>query len=306
MFQEFPGVVSEELNRMRVLYFGDPLSACILLTAGVEIAGIIHGRKGGVGWRRLFKILASRKEPIPRWHRPDLHDPLVADAIADTRPSLIVSSFYPELIPSHILALAPGLNVHPSDLPQWRGPDPVTHTILSGQTNSAICVHALTETLDAGDIYRRHCIEIEPRAEAGSLSLRLERIGAELVAQTAIQWLREGEIKGEPQVGQVTWAPQRSEEWWEIDWHKSAQEVDRFIRAAHPFPGAYTGIGDELLVIHKANAAEADGFETLPPATPFIRKRAIYIRCGDGALRLQRVRLGRRVLTGTQFAQLLL
>ena len=108
---------------------------------------------------------------LPRLIFRDGYDPTFQSRRARTAGShitkLIVSCFYPELIPTEILDLAPGINVHPSDLPQWRGPDPITHTILSGQSESAVCVHALTEALDAGDIYLRHSVEIGPKEDVG-------------------------------------------------------------------------------------------------------------------------------------------
>ena len=218
---------------------------------------------------------------------------------------MIVSCFYPELIPTEILDLAPGINVHPSDLPQWRGPDPITHTILSGQSESAVCVHALTEALDAGDIYLRHSVEIGPKEDVGRLSLRLETLGADLITKVAVSWLQGGALNATPQSGTVSWAPQLDEDWWEIDWTKTSSEVDRFVRAAHPHPGAYTGIGNELLVIQKAFEVDAEQFSILSPGTPFIREQFVCIRCGEGALAIQRVKLGRRQMSGAAFAKLL-
>ena len=53
----------------------------------------------------------------------------VVKALAGTTPTLIVACFYPKLIPRSVLDLAPGINVHPSPLPRWRGPDPCTWSI---------------------------------------------------------------------------------------------------------------------------------------------------------------------------------
>ncbi len=290
---------------MRVLYFGDPLGAVNLFQAGIDIVGIVHGRRGGPSWKALFKHLRRRRTPMPRWTRPNLSDEAILHELTATRPDLVVSCFYPELIPPPILALAPGINVHPSDLPQWRGPDPVVHILLSGQRNSAVCVHALTEALDAGDIYLRKPIRIDPRDDAGRLSIRLEELGASLITEVAVHWRNEGQLQGTPQGTSITWAPQLSDDWWEIDWQRSAVEVDRFIRAAYPHPGAYTGIGNELLVIQKAHATAAEQFEVLPAGTPFIRDGGVCIRCGEGAIAIQKVKLGRRQLTGVSFAQLL-
>lgn len=291
---------------MRVLYFGDPLGALNLCNGGMDLVGLVHGRRGGPSWKALFETIRRREKPLPRWMRPDLSDPTIQSELEATRPDLLVSCFYPELIPLPILDLAPGINVHPSDLPQWRGPDPVVHTLLSGQKESAVCVHALTESLDAGDIYLREPVQIHPRDDAGRLSMRLERLGASLITDVVFKWSKGGPITSTPQGPSISWAPQLDEDWWEIDWTRSAVDVDRFIRAAYPHPGAYTGIGNELLVIQKAKVAAVQQFHILPPGTPFIRDGVVFIRCGDAAIEIQRAKLGRRQLTGASFAKLLL
>ena len=170
---------------------------------------------------------------------------------------------------------------------------------------SPLCVHALTEALDAGDIYLRHSVEIGPKEDVGRLSLRLETLGADLITKVAVSWLQGGALNATPQSGTVTWAPQLDEDWWEIDWTKTSSEVDRFVRAAHSHPGAYTGIGNELLVIQKAFEVDAEQFSILSPGTPFIREQFVWIRCGEVALAIERVKLGRRQMSGADFAKLL-
>ena len=107
-----------------------------------------------------------------------------------------------------------------------------------------------------------------------------------------------------PQTGEVTWAPLVEPEEWEIDWTQTAVDIDRLIRAALPDPGAYTGIGDELLVILNARPTDSGIFDSLPPGTPYVHGGYLNIRCGQGALSLRRVRLGRRHLSGAELARL--
>lgn len=289
---------------MGVLYFGDPQGALHLLKANVKLVGLVHGRIGGPGWQRLHAAL-RRRAPIPRWQRPDLSDDGVIEGLRALEPTLIVSCFYPDLIPVSLLDVAPGINVHPSDLPQWRGPDPVIHTILSGQSSTAICVHVLAEGLDTGAIYRRESVELKGNEEAGALSSRLEKRGAELISTFVVDWLEHGPSEPSPQSGDVSWAPQRDDDWWEVDWHRSAVDIERFVRAAYPHPGAYTGIGDELLVIQKCTAAVEGAFSSVRAGTPFIRGGEFFIRCGVGALQIHRLKLGRRTMSGIEFARLL-
>lgn len=286
---------------MSVLYFGDPRGALALLDRGVSISGVVHGRRGGPGWAALL----SRVAGVPRWLLPDLGSAAVVEALAACKPRLIVACFYPRRIPPAVLALAPGINVHPSDLPRWRGPDPCAWSIRAGDAESAICIHWLTEGLDEGDVLLREPVVIGPRETGGGLAERLEARGAELCAEVAVRWLAGEVLPATPQVGTPTWAPLVAEAAWEIDWSQSAVEVDRLVRAASPEPGAFSGLGDELLVVVRAAAVEAGGFEGLAAGTPFVRDGQFFLRCGEGALRLDRVRLGRRALSGRALAALL-
>lgn len=281
-----------------ILYFGDPQGAHALLDRGLPVAGVVHGRRGGPGWGGLPRRLAG----IPRWMRPELDDPEVVEAFAALKPSLIVASFFPERIPASVLAIAPGINVHPSPLPRWRGPDPHYWAIRSGDSSAALTVHWLVEALDAGDVLRQEPVEIGPRETAGRLSERLERRGAALNAEVAADLLAGVELEATPQDGEVTWAPLVDPEEVEIDWGASAEDVDRLVRAASPWPGAFTGFGDKLAVITMGRPADAGRFAVLAPGAPFVRGDRAFVRCGEGAYRIDRLKLGRRALTGRQLA----
>ena len=51
-----------------VLYFGDPQGGLALLDPGVELVGVLHGRRGAqVGADSFLAI-----KHLPRWTTPDL------------------------------------------------------------------------------------------------------------------------------------------------------------------------------------------------------------------------------------------
>lgn len=286
-----------------ILYFGDPRGALALLDRGAPLVGVVHGRRGGPG----RQTLTPRIRDLPRFTLPDLNDPVVVAALAALRPALIVAAFYPRRIPAPVLAIAPGLNVHPSDLPRFRGPDPTAWTIRSGDAETALCVQHLALGLDEGDVLVRERHAVGPRETAGTLADRLEARGAELIAEVALAFLAGRAPPASPQVGEVVWAPLLSPDDAEVDFSQTAVEVDRFVRAAAPFPGAFTGIGEanELLVLHAVTPVAAGRFAVLPPGTPFVREGIAHIRCGDEAVRLDRLTLGKRRLTGARLADLL-
>ena len=275
---------------MSVLYFGDPRGALALLDLEVALVGVVHGRRGGPGARSLH----PRVRHLPRWTTPDLKDPALVQTLAALKPRLIVASFFPRRIPDPVLALAPGLNVHPSDLPRWRGPDPCHWALRAGDTETALCVQWLHSEIDAGDVLlrERHAIRLEAR-------------GAVLNAEMAVRVLAGEAPPAAPQMGDITWAPLADPDDVEIDWTQPARVVEDLVRASAPYPHAFSGIGEELLVVKAGRAVAAGSFEALDPGTPFVRGGQTFIRCGAGAFRLDRIILGRRPMTGREFGRLL-
>jgi len=304
-----------------VLYFGDPRGALELLKRGVELCGIVHGRRGGEGYRSLLKAIDERYglKRFPRWQKPDLSDPELISALRSLRPALLISGFYPRVIPPEVLAIAPGYNVHPSDLPKWRGPDPAYWVIASGEPETAICIHQLSEELDEGAIAARYPVKVRARESGVALARRLERRSAELLgawvaelfqrAARARCLVTELELKLEPQRGEPSWAPLVAPDELEIDWELSALEVERLVRAASPYPGAYsaldTGFSPELLVIYSGRAHSDERLESLPIGAPVLIKGECYIKCGSGAYQLGRIKVGRREMSGAELARLL-
>ena len=64
----------------------------------------------------------------------------------------IVSSFS-LFIPSRIIHQIPLINIHPSLLPEWRGPAPIQYTLLNGQDRTGVSIIDLhPKVIDAGSI----------------------------------------------------------------------------------------------------------------------------------------------------------
>ena len=95
----------------------------------------------------------------------------------------------------------------------------------------------------------------------------------------------------------------------EIDFTKSAVEIERLIRGLDPWPSAYTHLGDKTLKIWKASVIEqenADGRATdaalsadasaeavtsQPGTVISVSRDSLIVRTGQGALSLKEVQL---------------
>ncbi len=52
------------------------------------------------------------------------------------------------------------VNVHPSLLPKYRGPNPYMQTILHGEKCSGVTIHLMDENFDEGPILKQEKVEI--------------------------------------------------------------------------------------------------------------------------------------------------
>ncbi|KAM7196544.1 Formyl transferase [Naviculisporaceae sp. PSN 640] len=108
--------------------------------------------------------------------------------------NLIIAVSFGLFVPPRILRAAEygGLNVHPSLLPDLRGPAPIHHAILSRDTHTGVSLQTLSDkTFDAGAILAqtpRPGIPINPSWDVSTLNQRLAAIGAKML----IQGLRDG------------------------------------------------------------------------------------------------------------------
>jgi len=266
---------------LRIAFLGLPLAALLLARDGHEVvyAGVLPER----GLRRLVRRVGA-----PRVHQtPDLETDAALADLERSRAELLVSWFWPRRIPPAVLALATPIGVHPSLLPKLRGPDPYFWTIDAGDTTTGVTAHLLESEYDTGPILGQRTLAVDPRWNSWRLARALDRPSLALLRQT-VRAYAEGKPPT-PRVqdeSQATAAPKPGEDELALRWAWSAERIERRIRAAAPWPGAWTEIGDEVVVVVGARAT-LDYPRALAPGEAAVRRDGIaVVRAGDGALEL--------------------
>jgi len=148
---------------------------------------------------------------------------------------------YGVLLPSRVIN-APtygSLNLHFSLLPRWRGAAPVQRAIEAGDSLSGVTVFALDEGMDTGPIYSVKKFALDSDITSDELFIELADVGVEAVME-ALAAIASG-TKPTPQNGEgATRAYKLQKSEGEIDWHASAEEISRKVRAFTSNPGAWT------------------------------------------------------------------
>lgn len=189
---------------------------------------------------------------------------------------------YGKIIPQSVLDLPRkgAVNVHGSLLPRWRGASCVQAAIAAGDPKSGVTIMKMDAELDHGDIIAQAQTEIADNETGGQLHDRLSEIGAKLLPDSLAEFL-DGKAGTKPQDhSEATFCRTLKREDGRIDWKKSADEIDRLIRAYEPWPGTYTDFQGKRLKIHRARKSEV---ESQGGIGALIRSDDLLLaKCGDG------------------------
>ena len=249
---------------------------------------------------------AALKHDLPLFQPRSLRAPEAVAQLAEWRPDVVVVVAFGQILSQGVLDLpAHGfLNVHASLLPRWRGAAPVAAAILAGDEVTGVTIMKMDAGLDTGPILAQRREPIGADDTRAVLTERLSYVGAELLVETLPEYIS-GELRPLSQAdGEATFADQLRKEDGQLDWSRTAVELDRKIRAFTPWPGTFTfWEGRRLKVLEASPLSElvdrpregqAGG---PPPGTVVEVNGGAAVVTGAGALRLERVQLaGKRAM----------
>ncbi len=267
---------------MRIAYFGLPLGALLLARDGHEIAYAAACR-AAPGLRRLATRVAVGRCEL----RPDAAAAKTIDRVRAASPELIVSWFWTTKIPEPILRLAPSVGMHPSLLPRHRGPDPCFWAIDAGDPVTGVTAHRLGVDYDTGEILASCELRIDPTWNGWRLARALDRPSLVLLRDVVSAHAEGRPPRSVPQDDRfATSAPEPSDEELAIAWSSPAARIDRRVRAAAPWPGAWTEIADRIVTLVRVGVTR-DFPRALEPGEAAVRSDGVaVVRAADDALAL--------------------
>jgi len=192
------------------------------------------------------------------------------------------------------------INIHASLLPKYRGPSPINYAILEGEFHTGITIMEIVEKMDAGPIIAQQNLRIDPKDTTLTLSKKLSKLGADLLAKTLPRYIERKIKKTKQKEDEATYTKIIKKEDGLINWNKSAIEIERQIRAYTPWPTAYTFWNKKRLKILDAwIISENKSKET---GKVLGNKKELLIQTGDGILNIKKLQLeGKKETTGEEF-----
>jgi len=169
---------------------------------------------------------------------------------------LLIQGGWQRLFPDEILqTLKVGaVGVHGSSefLPKGRGRSPINWSLIEGKKKFIIHYFIIKPGIDDGDIFYYEIFDINEWDDCNTLYYKNVIVSKQVLLKE-IPLLLSGNYTVIPQQGEPSYYMKRTAEDGLIDWKKNVFDIYNFIRAiTQPFPGAFSYIGEEKIIIWKA------------------------------------------------------
>jgi methionyl-tRNA formyltransferase len=223
---------------------------------GVALVVTQPDRPKGRGRKRVpspVKVKASALD-LEVLQPATLKNDKFAEQIKILQPDFLVVIAFGHILSEKILQLPKfgAINIHASLLPKYRGPAPIQWAVINAEPYTGVTTMFMDKGMDTGNILLTKKEPILPEDTAATLHDRMAKTGAELLVKT-LKGLAANQIKSIPQDhSKATYAPLLKKRDGRINWQRSAEKLEPFIRGMTPWPGAFTFHNEKRLKIIKA------------------------------------------------------
>ena len=287
---------------MKVIFMGTPdfsvgtLEA--LIGAGHEVVLVVtqpdkpKGRGGKMQYTPVKE--AALAHGIPVFQPVKIREAQAVEELRKYNADIMVVIAFGQILPKEILEMTPYgcINVHASLLPSYRGAAPIQWAVINGDKESGVTIMRMDEGVDTGDMINKVIVPLNEKETGGSLFDRLSESGAKLLVET-LPMLEDGSavFEKQPEESTTPYAAMISKKMGELDWAKSATELERLIRGLNPWPSAFSHLNGKTLKIWEASVEEENGEKKAPGTVLQADAKGFRIQTGEGILKIDTLQM---------------
>ena len=286
---------------MRVIFMGTPDFATgtleEIVKAGHEVVGVVTQPDKPKGRGKTMMPTPVKetalKYNLPVYQPKKVREPEFVELLRSLKPDVMVVAAFGQIITKEILEMPKYgcINVHASLLPAYRGAAPIQWAVINGDKESGVTIMQMDEGIDTGDMIEKAVVPIAEDETGGSLFDKLSHTGAKLCVKV-LRDLEEGTAVREKQPEESTtpYAKMIDKKMGEVDWKKSAKEIEQLIRGLNPWPSAYTKVHGKTLKLWKAKVL-LETSQMKPGQIVKVTKDSLAVQTGQGMLEIQELQL---------------
>jgi len=287
--------------RLKVLFAATaPIAvpSLIALSNVADIVGVLTApdRASGRGLTLHESAIKSeaKKIGITSIIQPERLDTSARELVSELNADIMVVFAYGKIFGPKFLALFPmgSINLHPSSLPKYRGPSPLTTAILNGDNSFGISIQKVSLKVDEGDIVVSKDYPLDGKETSATLHDIAAKESAHLLSEcwSNIESLLESATpQGE---SGISYCSMFSKDDGKIDWNSSAKIIEAKVRAYQPWPKAWTTYNGKKLFIYQAEYIESESFlGEVGSVIGVDLDRGIKVNCLEGILIIKELQI---------------
>ncbi|HZL19964.1 MAG TPA: methionyl-tRNA formyltransferase [Polyangia bacterium] len=244
------------IGRPRAVFFGSPTFAVPSLrvaAAETRLCAVVSQPDRPAGRGRASSApavkLAAQALGVPIFQPEKVRTPETLATLAAFEADIFIVVAYGRILPQTLLDLPRlgAFNVHASLLPKLRGAAPIQWAIINGEHETGVSIMRMEAGLDTGPVAARRGLPIADDDTAGTLSIKLAELGAQLLGET-LPAIVGGALALTPQNEAAhTLAPLLSKTDGRLDFGQPARRVSAQARGVDPWPGATALLDGEVV-----------------------------------------------------------
>ena len=292
---------------MNIVFMGTPDFAVGTLNALIEsehnVIGVVtqpDKPKGRCGKMMFTPVKGAAVKAGLQVYQPEkVRDRKFIEILEKLSPDVIVVVAFGQILPKEILELPKYgcMNVHASLLPKLRGAAPIQWSVIDGDEESGVTIMQMDEGLDTGDMLLVKKYKLDKKETGGSLFDKLASFGGPMILEV-LEQAQEGKLNPVKQDdSKHTYAKMLSKATGDIDFTKTAVEIERLIRGLNPWPSAFTHIHGKMLKIWEADVLSGEEVQKYdmadlePGHIAYVDKNKMLISTEEGYLDVKEVQL---------------
>lgn len=285
---------------MRVIFMGTPDFAVgtleEIIKAGHEVVLVVtqpdkpRGRSGALQFPPVKECAVAHG--IEVFQPKKIREEENVEYLRKYNPDIMVVAAFGQLLPKSILDMPKYgcINVHASLLPKYRGAAPIQWSVINGDPVTGVTIMQMDVGMDTGDMIATREVVIGDEETGGGLFDKLAEVGAKLCVDTMVEIENGTAIRTPQNHEEATHVSMISKELGNVDWNKSAVEIERLIRGLNPWPSAYTQLAGKTFKLWKAKVVKEDT-DKMPGTIVRVGIDCLDVQTGSGLLSLLEVQL---------------
>ena len=188
------------------------------------------------------------------------------------------------------------INIHGSLLPKYRGRTPHVWSIINNEKYTGVTAHLIDENCDTGAIVKQEKIEISEFDTGASLLEKYTPVYLKMITELLREVQEDNIIASVQDESKATYFNKRTPDDGAINWDWQKERIRNWVRAqAHPYPGAFTVLKDQRVIIDEVVYSDK-GFKQDLPNGLVIGINPVLVKTQNGVVELTRIREGKELI----------